>query len=374
MTRNRQTVKPSNRQTFSLASGQRKGTVTPPPSKSHLHRLLIAYFLAGGRDRLEYSPDDSADIAATRRCLRALAGDTDEPVFDCGESGSTLRFMRPIAAALGKRPRYVLSGRLAKRPGIIYDTIASGLHELPGDVSSQFATGLLFALPLLADDSEIRFTTPLESRGYVDLTLSVLASCGIAIHETGTGFLVPGGQRYAMPTSMTPERDWSGASFWLAMNALGSKIEVRGLTDNSAQPDRRIVELLAQTGGEKDMSQCPDIFPPLAIVAGAQGAATRFIGVRRLRLKESDRIASVADMLRSLGIATEEEEDAFTVHGKGVPYPGGVELQTYGDHRIAMSAAVAATAANGPLSIDNPDCAAKSYPGFFDSFAALKLV
>ena len=374
MTRNRQTVKLSNCQTFPLAEGKRKGMVTPPPSKSHLHRLLIAYFLAGGRDRFEYSPDDSADIAATRRCLRALAGDTDEPVFDCGESGSTLRFMRPIAAALGKRPRYVLSGRLAKRPGIIYDTISPGLHELPGDVSSQFATGLLFALPLLAGDSEIRFNTPLESRGYVDLTLSVLASCGISIHETETGFLVPGGQRYAMPASMTPERDWSGASFWLAMNTLGSTIEVRGLTDNSAQPDRRIVELLAQRGGEKDMSQCPDIFPPLAIVAGAQDTDTRFTGVRRLRLKESDRIASVADMLRRLGIATEEEEDAFIVHGKGVPYPGEVELPTYGDHRIAMSAAVAATAASGPLSIDNPGCAAKSYPGFFDAFAALEPV
>ena len=269
-----------------LGNGNRVGVVTPPPSKSHLHRLLIAYFLAGGRDRLEYSPDDSADIAATRRCLRALAGDTDEPVFDCGESGSTLRFMRPIAAALGKKPRYVLSGRLAKRPGIIYDTIDSGLHELPGDVSSQFATGLLFALPLLKGDSEIRFSSPLESRGYVDLTLAVLASSGIEIQETATGFLIPGGQRYGLPASMTPERDWSGASFWLAMNTLGSKIEVQGLADNSAQPDRRIVGLLAQTGGDTDMSQCPDLFPPLAVVAGAQGTDTRFTGVRRLRLKE----------------------------------------------------------------------------------------
>ena len=355
-----------------LGHRHRVGVVTPPPSKSHLHRLLIAYFLAGGRDKLAYSPDDSADIAATRRCLSALAGNTFEPVLDCGESGSTLRFMRPIAAALGKRPRYVLSGRLAKRPGIIYDTISPGLHELPGNVSSQFATGLLFALPLLEGNSEIRFTTPLESRGYVDLTLSVLASCGIEIKETSTGFLIHGGQIYSVPASMTPERDWSGASFWLAMNALGSKIEVRGLTDNSAQPDRRIVKLLAQRGGEKDMSQCPDIFPPLAIVAGAQGTDTRFTGVRRLRLKESDRIAAVADMLGQLGIITDEEEDSFIVHGKDIPYPGGARLQTYGDHRIAMSAAVAATAASGPLFIDNPDCAAKSYPGFFYAFEALK--
>ena len=132
-----------------LNNGLRDGVVTPPPSKSHLHRLLIADFLAGGRAHLSPSPDDSADIAATRRCLRALAEDGDAPVLDCDESGSTLRFLRPIAAALGKHPRYVLRGRLAKRPGLIYDTLEAGLHELPGDVSSQFATGLLFALPLV---------------------------------------------------------------------------------------------------------------------------------------------------------------------------------------------------------------------------------
>ena len=355
-----------------LDNGPRFGTVTPPPSKSHLHRLLIADFLAGGRDHLSDSPDDSADIAATRRCLRALAAAGDDPVLDCGESGSTLRFLRPVAAALGKRPRYVLRGRLAKRPGILYDTLAPGLHELPGDVSSQFATGLLFALPLLAGDSEIRFVSPLESRGYVDLTLAVLASAGIAVSETPTGFHIPGGQRYARPASMTPERDWSGASFWLAMNALGSAIEVRGLADDSAQPDRRIVALLAQAGGAKDMPQCPDIFPPLAVVAGAQDAETRFTGIRRLRLKESDRVASVAALLRALGVEVHENADSFTVCGKGRPYPGGVGLTTFGDHRIAMAAAVAATAASGPLSIDDARCADKSYPGFFEAFSSLR--
>ena len=358
---------------MTLANGPRVGVVTPPPSKSHLHRLLIADFLAGGRDRFGPSPDDSADIEATRRCLRALASDNPDPVLDCGESGSTLRFLSPVAAALGKRPRLVLTGRLAKRPGIVYDTLNPGLHELPGNISSQFATGLLFALPLLKDDSEIRFTSPLESRGYVDLTLSVLASAGIEVVETAHGFHIPGGQRYAPPASMTPERDWSGAAFWFAMNALGSRVEVRGLANDSAQPDRRIVALLAQTGGEKDMAQCPDIFPPLAVVAGAQPVVTRFTGVRRLRLKESDRIASVAALLGCLGIVTDEEEDAFTVHGSGLPFPGGVELESFGDHRIAMAAAVAATRANAPLSIDNAACVAKSYPGFFDIFNALKV-
>ena len=354
-----------------LQPGPRRGAVTPPPSKSHLHRLLIADFLAGGRDHLSPAPSDSADIAATRRCLRALADGGDEPVFNCGESGSTLRFLRPVASALGKRPRYVLTGRLAKRPDIPYDSLASGLHELPGNVSSQFATGLLFALPLLGGDSEIRFTSPLESRGYVDLTLAVLAAAGISVKITPTGFRIPGNQRYRRLADMTPERDWSGASFWLAMNALGSDIEVRGLADDSAQPDRRVVALLAQTGGDKDMSQCPDIFPPLAVAAAAQGCVTRFTGVRRLRIKESNRIASVADLLGRLGVETHEEDDAFTVHGLGARFAGGVEVSAFGDHRIAMSAAVAATFSNAPLDLDDPACAAKSYPGFFDVFAAL---
>ena len=354
-----------------LLPGLRHGVVTPPPSKSHLHRLLIADFLAGGRDRFEYSPGDSADIAATRRCLRALAQDGDAPVLDCDESGSTLRFLGPVAAALGKHPRYVLRGRLAKRPGIVYDTLEPGLHELPGNISSQFATGLLFALPLLAKDSEIRFTSPLESRGYVDLTLAVLASAGIVVETTPAGFRIPGNQCYRRPADMTPERDWSGASFWLAMNALGSDIEVRGLANDSAQPDRRVVPLLAQVGGDKDMSQCPDIFPPLAVVAGAQRAVTRFTGVRRLRLKESNRLASVADLLGRLGVETHEEDDAFTVRGRGARFAGGVAVSAFGDHRIAMSAAVAATVSNAPLDLDDSACAAKSYPGFFEAFSAL---
>jgi 3-phosphoshikimate 1-carboxyvinyltransferase len=356
---------------FTIPCGPRRGSVVPPPSKSHLHRLLIAYFLAGGRDRIQPSPDDSADIAATRTCLRALADDIPDPLLDCGESGSTLRFLRPVAAALGRKPRYRLAGRLAQRPGILYDTLSPGLHELPGNVSSQFATGLLFALPLLSGDSEIRFTSPLESRGYVDLTLAVLAASGIVVHETATGFRVPGGQRYAPPAPMAPERDWSGAAFWLAMNALGSRVEVRGLDDGSAQPDRRVVELLAQPGGDKNMSQCPDIFPALAVVAAAQAGKTRFTGVRRLRIKESNRIESVAALLRALGAATEEGEDTFTVRGTGGRFAGGCEVKTYADHRIAMSAAVAASFAQKPIAIDDATCCAKSYPGFFEVYQAL---
>lgn len=354
-----------------LPNGPRHGAVVPPPSKSHLHRLLIAAFLAGDRSCLAPAPDDSDDVLATRRCLAALASPSPTPELDAGESGSTYRFLRPLAAALGKSPCWILRGRLAARPDIPYPALAPGLHELPGDVSSQFATGLLFALPLLPAPSEIRFASPLQSRGYVDLTLSVLAASGIVVRETPSGFLVPAPQTYRLPPSLLPERDWSGAAFWLAMNAIGSRIDVQGLSPDSAQPDRRIVPLLAQTGGDKDMSQCPDIFPPLAVAAAAVPAVTRFTGVRRLRLKESNRLASVADLLTRLGVPTEETDDTFTVRGTSSPFPGGVEIQSYGDHRIAMSAAVAATRAAAPLTLDNPACAAKSYPTFFADFSSL---
>ena len=361
---------------IALPNGPRRGSVTPPASKSHLHRLLIAAFLAGDRSCLAPSPDDSDDVLATRRCLAALASPDPAPLLDAGESGSTYRFLRPLAAALGKRPRWNLRGRLAARPDIPYDSLAPGLHLLPGDVSSQFATGLLFALPLLSAPSEIRFSSPLESRGYVDLTLSVLASAGVAVREIPSGFLVPAPQAYRLPPSLLPERDWSGASFWLAMDALGSRIDVQGLSPASAQPDRRVVPLLARladpaSDAPLDMSQCPDIFPPLAVVAAARPRPTRFTGVRRLRLKESNRLATVADLLSHLGVPSREEDDAFTVLGSASPFPGGVSLRSFGDHRIAMSAAVAATRAAAPLFLDDPSCASKSYPAFFDVFSSL---
>lgn len=321
---------------------------------------------------LEAAPGDPEDIRATKRCLAALAREDAAPELDCGESGSTYRFLAPVAAALGKRPRYVLRGRLGSRPGLRYETLEPGVHELPGDVSSQFATGLLFALPLLGGDSEIRFSSPLESRGYVDMTLAVLASSGIHVAETPSGFAIPGGQRYRAPANPEPERDWSGASFWLAMNALGSEIEVLGLAADSRQPDRRAAEILAGWGAEIDVSQCPDAFPPLAVVAGAKRGATRFTGTRRLRIKESDRAAAMAEMLERLGASATIGENDVTVSGRGGPFPGGATLRTFGDHRVAMAAAVAATCALGPLEIDNAACAAKSYPDFFRVFGALE--
>jgi len=356
--------------------------VIAPPSKSHEHRLLIANFLASLNQKeavrtsslfLLPSSFDSADILATKRCLRALAEPTATPVLDCGESGSTLRFLAPVAAALGKTPAFKRTGRLAERPFKAYPTIASGLHELAGDVSSQFVTGLLFALPLMKGDSQIRFTSPLESRGYVDMTLAVVRAAGIKVVETGNGFDILGGQFYK-PQPMRVEGDWSGAAFWLAMNALGSDIKVSGLNDDSAQPDRAIVQTLKtlqtpQTSS-LDVSQFPDIFPVLTVVAAAQPCETRFVGIRRLRLKECDRVAAMVDVLGRFGVKADVSDEAFVVHGTDVPFKGGA-FASYGDHRIAMSVAVGATQADGPVALDDVDCAAKSYPSFFDEFLAM---
>ena len=359
---------------LTLSNGRRKGSVTPPFSKSHLHRLLIADFLGGDYTRLQVNADDPEDIQATKRCLLALSDDTAAPVLDCGESGSTLRFLKPVAAALNKRPQYVTKGRLAERPGIDYPELKSGLHELPGNVSSQFATGLLFALPILKGDSEIRFTTPLESRGYVDMTLQVLRQSGVTITETKSGFLVPGNQTYTAPVNVEPERDWSGASFFIAMNYLGSEIKINGLNEDSLQPDRALPELLKKQGGTIDVSQCPDIFPPLAVALAGKAGTTVITGIRRLRLKESDRVQSTSDLLSALNVKHEIAEDAFTIHGQSTPFsPNPTTILTYGDHRIAMSTAAAATNAKAPIIIDDASCCAKSYPSFFTQLSNLTL-
>jgi len=367
--------------------GLRRGAVVAPPSKSHAHRLLIANFLASLNQKesvhtssffLLPSSFDSADILATKRCLWALTEPTVAPVLDCGESGSTLRFLAPVAAALGKTPTFKRAGRLAERPFKAYPTIASGLHELAGDVSSQFVTGLLFALPLVKGDSQIRFTSPLESRGYVDMTLAVVRAAGIEIVETVDGFDIPGGQIYRAQSAEV-EGDWSGAAFWFAMNALGSDVKVSGLNDASAQPDRAIVQALQTLKNPQtpqtlslDVSQFPDIFPVLTVVSAARPYATRFVGIRRLRLKECDRVAAMADVLGRFGRTVDVSDDAFVVHGSQRPFRGG-SFVSYGDHRIAMSVAVGATYAEGLASLDDISCAAKSYPTFFDEFQAMPL-
>ena len=323
-----------------------RGRICAPPSKSHLHRLLIAEFLAGGA-LPPAEGRECEDISATRRCLASLSGRPASAVLDVGESGSTLRFLAPLAAALGVKAGFSMRGRLAQRPHIEYGELHSGLHELRGDVSSQFVTGLLFALPLLDGDSEIRLSTPLESRGYVDMTVDVLRAYGVEVRKTGCGFMVPGRQKFVSPGPVRPEGDWSGAAFWLAANALGSDIAVDGLDASSHQPDSVAAVMIdrVKAGAEVDVSGCPDLYPALAAVDFALGAGARFTGIERLRLKESDRVAAMQAVFEN---------------------PRDVDPR--GDHRIAMAAAVLSTAADGPTIIHDASCVAKSYPGFWDEF------
>ncbi|MGN1004776.1 MAG: 3-phosphoshikimate 1-carboxyvinyltransferase, partial [Oscillospiraceae bacterium] len=295
-----------------------KGSITPPPSKSYSHRALIAAALAGAGSRLT-NLADSKDIAATRRCLDALSAPGDElPLLDCGESGSTLRFLIPVALALRGGARFTGQGRLMERPqkpyfdqfdekGIFYEqkdgvltvrgTLTPGTYRLPGDVSSQFVTGLLYSLPLLREGtSEILLTSPLESRAYVDMTVEVMEHFGVHVEETSTGWTVPGGQRYR-PNSIVIEADWSQAGFFYAALGLGNDLDIQGMNPQSTQGDRIIVpyyETLSQSGDvELDVSQCPDLVPPLAVHAAVRTGTTHIVNAARLRIKESDRLATV---------------------------------------------------------------------------------
>ena len=351
----------------------RRGSVEVPVSKSHLHRLLIAEALAGEYGRLIVSPEDSEDIKATKRCLKVLVSGEKDVVLDVGESGSTLRFLSPVVPALGKSAKFVKSGRLAQRPAMEYPALSAGIQELPGNVSSQFVTGLLFALPLLDGDSEIRFKSPLESRGYVDMTLDVVRDYGITIKDLDGGFVIPGLQRFKVPddeSKRIAEKDWSGAAFWVCANAMGNDIVFEGLECASRQPDRAVVEAVKLLGGEIDVSGFPDSFPALCIAAACNEGITRFVGTRRLRLKESDRVAAMEDVLGRFGVKTAAGDNDFTVYGSDRQLSGGA-FRSYGDHRIAMAVAIGATRAAGPVELDDAKCAAKSYPSFFAAFSRL---
>lgn len=363
-----------------IVPGLRRGEMRLPVSKSHAHRVLAAEFLAGRRESLAPSSCDCDDVAATKRCLLALASGSSR--LDCGESGTTRRLLGPVAAAVGVRAEWIMRGRLASRPQIEYPVIAPGVHELPGNVSSQFVSGLLFALPVLRGDSEIVLTSLLKSRGYVDMTLGVLREYGIAIAETDRGFRVPGNQSYVAPAKGPRiEGDWSSAAFALAMNALGSDIRfadggAESLPSDSLQPDRAVVRMLDGLSGEGarvlDVDQCPDLFPVLSVVAACRKGDTRFTGTRRLRLKESDRVAAMADVLRRFGVESSAGENEFEVEGRGGPLSGG-SFASYSDHRVAMSVAVGATRVSADVEIDDASCAAKSYPTFFEDFGRLEV-
>ena len=402
-----------------------RGTLTPPPSKSAAHRLLIAAALAGeGRVR---GLSLSADMEATLRAVRGLGVsvrlDGDAACFapappssspsplpvDCGESGSTLRFLIPLYAARGIPAVFTGHGRLPERPlGVYADCLpphgvtlsaASGLpltvtgrltggdFALPGDVSSQFITGLLFALPLCREDSRIRLTTPLESAGYVDMTLQVLRQAGIRVEPLEDGWFIPGSQTY-QPLDTAVESDWSQAAFLLAAGALGGEVTLTGLNPASAQGDREALSLFRRFGAaveeapgrivcrkaplhgiDIDAAQIPDLVPVLAVTAALADGVTHITGAARLRLKESDRLAAVADGIRRLGGRVEEGPDFLTI--TGVPRLTGGRAEGYNDHRIVMALSMAALGCEAPVTVTDAQSVAKSWPAFFEDYRAI---
>lgn len=407
-----------------------RGKVTPPPSKSLSHRALICSGLADGMSFLENLSDEGDDVAATIFCLSALGidvtmkksgawvqgigphpvkslGEESLPILDCGESGSTLRFLIPLL--LLKECPAILTGhgRLMERPMSSFLTVLEehgarikrgegtltiqgklnpGRYSLPGNVSSQFVTGLLLTLPLLSGDSEIILTSPLESKAYVDMTLSVMEVFGVRVGSAGDSiYKIRGNQSY-QPVDYTIEGDFSGAAFFLVASALGCKTGCGGLKRNSLQGDRQILDVLEACGSvieeteerglfaradkikplTLDIREIPDLAPPVAaLLCFAQGTS-RIENAARLRMKESDRLQSLTEQLSNLGASIREGVDYLEIHGKEWLTGGFVDPQK--DHRIAMAAAVAAIGCRGPVTISDPDCVNKSYPNFWVDF------
>ena len=412
--------------TRTVAPGPRAGVIQIPASKSQAHRMLICAALSREPSRLILD-GFSADIEATMQCLEALGARCEEtanglsvtPVgvcpaqarLDVGESGSTLRFLLPVLGALGVQAEIRMHGRLPERPlsplwevleahgmrlqqdGTILHTdgqLIAGDYSLPGDVSSQFISGLLFALPLLGGNSTLTVTGALQSARYVSMTEQALAEAGILTKKDGPVWQIGSGQHYASPAVQTVEGDWSNAAFFLCMGALSATgVTVTGLNSTSLQADRAITEILVRFGAELTVSEdavtvrrgvlhgitldagpIPDLVPVVSCLAALCDGETRVENAARLRLKESDRLQTTAALLSALGGSVRELPDGLIISGRG-RLSGGT-ADACGDHRIAMSAAMAACGCEGPVTVSGSECVAKSYPAFWEDFASLK--
>ena len=380
-----------------ILPGRAHGTVAAPPSKSAAHRLLLAAALARGESRI-HGISKSEDMRATLGCLPALgatfsregttvtvSGGGEPPAvrrFPCGESGSTLRFCIPPALTGGEA---VFEGaeRLFARGIGVYETAFAGKgilmdkaakritlrgvlppgdYEIPGNVSSQFATGLLFALPRLAGESTLTVRPPVESRPYIDLTTDVLGRFGVTVHETAPGvFQIPGGQFY-MPGEHTAEGDWSNAAPLLALTELGGNVCVTGLDGNSRQGDRvfpALAKKLRTPGAEIDVSACPDLAPVLFALAALQHGGD-FTGTARLRIKESDRAGSMKEELARCGVRVEIGENRVSVSG-GAHAPQ-TPFSAHNDHRVVMALSLLCARFGGE--IEGAEALNKSYPTY----------
>jgi len=391
-----------------ITPGPLGGSVRAIPSKSHAHRLLICAALSKNESRI-ICPASSMDIEATANCLRALGAEIDytdgvytvkpikRPVemaeLDCGESGSTLRFLLPVVCALGCGARIKMRGRLPERPlsplweelercGAELSRPERDIIEVRGrlwencfsiaaNISSQFISGMLFGLAIMRG-GEIELLGDIESAPYIEMTIQALIDFGAHIELEGTVLRIstPG---LRSKGDMTVEGDWSNGAFWMAAGMLsGGKVQCTGLDMASAQGDAAVMETaetIMRGNAEIDARDIPDLVPVLAVLGSVSPGSTRFFNAGRLRLKESDRIKSVVDMINALGGMAEEKEDGILV--RRVSMLKGGRVDSRGDHRIAMSAAVAAIASIGEVVVEGAECVAKSYPNFWEDYKAL---
>lgn len=401
------------------------GTVNVPPSKSDVHRAIICAAMANGVSRI--SPVAlSNDIKATIGCIKALGADAvlennvltvdgtnmyknKTALLDCGESGSTLRFFIPIAAVGNINATFVGKGKLPQRPiGIFTEALPkagtvcktegglpleikgqlkSGIFEIPGNVSSQFITGLLLALPILEGDSEIVLTSPLESVGYIAMTIRTMKQFGVNIQATEKGWHIKGGQSYKT-CDYTTDGDWSQAAFFMVLGAIGGKVTVKGVAKDSTQGDKKCAEILAEFGAkvtqrdnevtvEKgdlkaitiDASQIPDLVPVLSVCSAFAEGTTKIINAERLRIKECDRLKATAELLNNLGGKVKELSDGLEI--TGVSSLEGGKVNGYNDHRIVMSAAVCAARSDEDITATFAMSINKSYPDFYIDYNSI---
>jgi len=406
-----------------VQAGQIAGDVTIIPSKSHLHRLLIAAALADGETLLRSGKTEAEDVEATIACLQALGAEVDRvadgfqvkpidrtklpksAILPVRESGSTLRFMLPIVCALGVQGEFHMAGRLPERPMEPLDReltqkgirlwkkspnilctegqLESGAFELPGDISSQYITGLLLALPLLAGDSHLTVHEPIESEDYIEMTLEVLETFGGLPEKRGNRYQIKGGETFRSPGAALVEGDWSNAAFWLVAGVMpGGNIRLGGLNPESKQGDKEACAILRRMGAnvtwedgiitvtegvrrstEIDAAGVPDLIPVLSAIAAICEGTTIVRNAARLRIKESDRLTATAQTLNALGAKVKELPDGLEI--TGVPRLVGGTVDSWGDHRIAMTAAIASAACDNPVTITGAEAVRKSYPQFW---------
>ncbi len=400
------------------------GTISAIASKSDAHRAIICSALADDKTKI-YISHISKDIEATLGCIKNMGAGfvkkdsvyeitpikkpLQNPTLDCFESGSTLRFLLPVLSALGSGATFVGRGRLPERPmGLIIDLLkehgnifsssnlpitvsgkaCAGAFNIAGNISSQFISGLLFALPLLKEKSIIRLTSKLQSSAYVNMTIDTLKHFGVNIKQSENEFIINGTDSYISPKEYIVEGDWSNAAFFMVLGAIAGRVTIKNLNLNSHQSDKILLDVLSIAGVNYtvsnneievskseikpfcfDVSQCPDLFPVLSVLACSAKGKSVLYNAARLRIKESDRIKTTKELILKLGGKAEETNDSLTIYGNGKLNGGAVE--SYNDHRIAMSAFVASAICENDIILIDAKAIDKSYPSFIEDFESI---